>query len=76
MKKLIECADNFILESDWKDIALIKLCICSLGIIIGLCIPKEKKKVPLCAAVSVFAATYVPLIMKFGKVAADVYKNE
>ena len=76
MKKLIECADNFILESDWKDIALIKLCLCSLGIIIVLCIPKKKKKVPLCAAVSVFAATYVPLIMKFGKVAADVYKNE
>lgn len=65
MKKLFSCANAYIRECDWKDLALIKLCLCSIGVIIGLCIPQKKRKVPLILAAVVFAATYIPLMAKF-----------
>lgn len=71
MKKLFTCANRYIQECDWKDLAMLKFCLCAIGVMIGLCIPKEKKKCPLIAASIVFTATYIPLMMKFGKVAAE-----
>lgn len=76
MKKLFECADQFIKESDWKDLALVKLCLCAMGIMIGLCIPAEKKKCPFLMAFAVFLATYIPLMAKFGKTAVQVFSFE
>lgn len=70
MKKLLMWADQYIRESDWKTLALLKLCLCSIGIIIGLAIPKEKKKFPLIIAAIVFMVTYVPLMVKFSRIAA------
>lgn len=65
MSRLFEYADRYIKESDWKDIALLKLCLCAIGVLIGISIaPKHKKKVMAVAAV-VFGFTYVPLMKKF-----------
>ena len=36
MKRLIRCANQYIWESDWKLISLLKFCLLSLGICIGL----------------------------------------
>ena len=65
MKELFACADQYVQESDWKDLALVKFCLCATGVMIGLCIPKEKKKVPLLIACAVFTVTYITLMTKF-----------
>lgn len=71
MKKIFACADRYIKECDWKDLAMLKFCLCAIGVMLGLSIPKEKKKVPLIVAGIVFTVTYIPLMMKYGKVAAE-----
>lgn len=68
MNKLFEIADRYIAESDWKTIAVLKFCLISLGMLIGMLIKKEYKKAVMLAALCVFALTYVPLMMKFYKV--------
>ena len=70
MKKLFECANQYVKDSNWKDLALIKFCLCAMGMMIGLCIPKEKKKYPLILAAIVFTVTYIPLMKKYIKIAA------
>lgn len=65
LKKLFSYADQYLQESNWKDLALVKLCLCALGVIIGLSIPKEKRKYPLIFAGILFVATFMPLMVKF-----------
>lgn len=68
MKKIFKCANQYVKESDWRDLALIKFCLCAIGIMIGLCVPEEKKKIPFLAAGIVFTASYIPLMGKFIKI--------
>ena len=65
MKKLIRCANQYIWESDWKTIGLLKFCLLSLGICVGMAVPEEKKKTVLRAAVLSFVISYIPLMAKF-----------
>lgn len=65
MKCLFSCANEYVKESDWKDLALVKFCLCAIGVMIGLSIPEKKKKVPFIAAGVVFTVTYIPLMTKF-----------
>lgn len=65
MKKLFYYADKYAAQSTWKNFALIKICLCAIGIIIGICIPsKNKKKAGFFAALA-FVATYIPLMKGF-----------
>lgn len=64
IKKLFESADMYLKVSDWKDIALIKGCLCSLGVLIGLSIKSGKKIAGLIASI-VFVLTYIPIMIKF-----------
>ena len=68
MEKLFDAADRYIAESDWKTIAVLKFCLISMGLLIGMLIKKEHKKAAAAAALCVFAVTYVPLMIKFYKV--------
>ena len=65
MKKLIRCANQYIWESDWKLISLLKFCLLSLGICIGLHVPSQRKKTVLCIAAATFIVSYIPLMAKF-----------
>ena len=65
MKRLYTYVDIYIKESSWKDLALIKFCMCAVGVLIGLMIPKGQKKWSLMAAGAVFLLTYIPLMGKF-----------
>lgn len=65
MKSLFEGANEYVKESDWKDLSLIKFCLCAIGIMIGINVPREKKKTVLIGASVIFAMTYVPLMSKF-----------
>ena len=73
MKCLFSCANQYVKESDWKDFALVKLCLCAIGVMIGLAVPKKKKKMPLLIAAIVFIATYIPLMTKFHRI---VFRRE
>ncbi len=66
--RLFEAADQYIKESDWKTIALLKICLLALGVLIGMQVPKEKRKIVFGIGGLVFLATYVPLITKFVKI--------
>ena len=63
--KLFEYANGFCKETTWKDLALLKLCLCAIGVMLGLCVSKEKKRPALLAAAAVFAGTYPPLMVRF-----------
>lgn len=64
MKRLIECGKNFLKQMDLCDMALLKFCLLALGLMVGLGIPKTKKKPVLAGALFVFIATYLPLMGK------------
>ena len=44
MKNLFFIANEYIQQSDWKDLALIKFCLFSMGVIIGLFVPSRDRK--------------------------------
>ena len=68
MKKLFDAANRYIETSDWKTIAVLKFCLISLGMMIGMAIGRKNRKPAFFGALGVFAATYVPLMVKFFKV--------
>ncbi len=65
MKKLFSAADRYLRACDWRDIAVLKFCLCALGVLVGLAVPSQKKKPAAKIAGLVFAVTYVPLLVKF-----------
>lgn len=64
MQKLLDYSNRYIKKTTWKDFALIKLCLCSMGILIGLSVPKKATKPVAVTAGMTFIATYIPLMMK------------
>lgn len=68
MKRLFDWGSAYIRECDWKDLALVKFCLCAMGVLIGLCVPEKKRKIPLILAGLVFLVSYIPLMVKFGRV--------
>lgn len=68
MNALFEAANQYVKESDWKDLALIKLCLFAIGVIIGVNITQKHRKAVTKAAAGVFAVTYIPLMAKFIKI--------
>lgn len=74
MKRLFDYADRYLQKSDWKDLAVIKFCLFSMGLLVGTYIPQKKKDCARIIALIVFVVTYVPLMAKLFKIIAD--KNE
>lgn len=72
MNELFRYANQYVRESDWRDLSLLKICLCAIGILIGLSVPKNKKDPVLFAAGAVAVLTGVPLMAKFLK----IIKNE
>ena len=70
MKNLLEIGNQYARESDWKDFALLKLCLCAIGIIIGTQVTPQHKKTVIFASIGVFVATYIPLMTKLIKIMA------
>ncbi len=65
MKHWMDAADRYLKTCTWRDIALVKLCLCALGVLIGLTVPGRRKRGAAWAASLVFAATCVPLVAGF-----------
>lgn len=69
MKELFELGNKYAQESDWKDFAAVKFCLCAMGVLIGTFITtKHKPKVRRIAG-SIFLITYIPLMYKVFKIA-------
>ena len=58
MKKLFCYADMYLQKSDWKDMAMLKFCLFSIGLLVGMRIPEEHKKKTGIAAMFIFLLTY------------------
>ncbi len=65
MKKLLSAADTYIAQMNWKDMALVKLCLCAAGVMLGLAAPKRARKWAAFGAMAVFVTTYLPVMVKF-----------
>ena len=75
MKQLFDAADRYIETSDWKTIAVLKFCLISLGMMLGLAVKKRDRKPVFLAALGVFAVTYIPLMVKFYRVFTEEEKG-
>ena len=64
MKNLFELGNQYARESDWKDFALLKFCLCAMGIVIGTQVTPKYKKTVIWASAGVFIASYIPLMAK------------
>ena len=67
-RQWLSYANEYVRQSDWKDLALIKLCLCSAGVLIGMSLAKRVKKLAAFGAMAVFIATYLPLMWKLLKI--------
>ena len=71
MDKIFEVADRYIKSSDWKLFSVLKFCLISLGIMIGMLVrPQNKRKVYGLTGIT-FLLTYIPLMARFFKMYMD-----
>lgn len=71
MEKLLHTGDQYLKSMDLEDMAALKFCLSSMGVILGIGVPmKLKKPVGLLAGL-LFLGTYVPLVSKF----VDMYSG-
>ena len=64
MKNLFSAADRYVRSCNWRDIAVLKFCLCALGVLVGLVIPARRRKCVAWAAGHVCAAA--------GKISAHI----
>ena len=76
MNQLFELGNRYAVKSDWRDFALTKLCLFSLGVIAGTCIDPQKKKSARIMAVGAFGATYIILMKKVYEIVKEMIKQE
>ena len=65
MKKIFDAADVYLRQFTWKDLALVKFCLFSMGLFCGLFVKEKSKKHFAIGALIVFVATYIPLMSDF-----------
>lgn len=75
MKFLFDSADAYLRQSDWRDLALVKFCLFSMGVIAGISLPLKAKKPAATVAAAVFVSTYIPLMVKYGKIVMSMAKS-
>ena len=64
VKRTLEATDDYAKQSTWMDFALIKACLCALGVMIGISVPKESRKPVFGVAAVTYAVTYVAIMAK------------
>ncbi len=64
-EQVTDTADTYMKQSDWTDLALIKLCMAAIGVIMGTCISRKKKIPVLVISSMVFVATLIPIMIRF-----------
>ena len=75
MKKLLDIANRYVEESDWKTIAALKFCLLSLGLLAGMSIPRRRRKPVRLFAAAAFTLTYFPLMAKLFRVMDEMRES-
>lgn len=70
----LELGNRYAKKSNWKDFALVKFCLFSMGILAGICVDPKHKKITAKIAGVVFFTTYIPLMVKVFLTAMDMEK--
>lgn len=65
MKDLYKHVKKYKDQMNVLDFALLKICLTSMGVLIGMGIPKPRKKKAAICLSTIFAFTYAPLVTKF-----------
>ncbi|MGE4214371.1 MAG: permease of phosphate ABC transporter [Anaerotignaceae bacterium] len=65
MKCFIKSGKKYIERMDIWDVSFLKICLCAMGVLIGIGVSDEKKKSVGIAAIFIFIATYIPLMAKY-----------
>ena len=65
MKRIFASANEFVRESDWKDLAVLKICLLSLGLLAGMRVTEQCRRGVKIAAAAAFVLTYIPLMAKY-----------
>ena len=65
MKRIFASANEFVRESDWKDLAVLKICLLSLGLLAGMRVTEQCRRGVKIAAAVAFVLTYIPLMAKY-----------
>lgn len=76
VRKLLDLGNNYAKSSTWVDYALVKFCLCAMGIIIGVNIPAKHRDKAAGFAAGVFICTYVPLMSKVFRIAEEMFSTE
>ena len=67
MKRWLDTADEYITTWKIRDVALLKLCVCAAGFLLGMEIPRRHRNKEAIAASVVFSVTYVMIMLPFLK---------
>ena len=74
MKRIFDCADSYVQSRNWKMLALVKFCLCSIGLLLGLSVPEKNKKTTGGFALGVFLVTYFSLMSDFLAFAVNFFR--
>ena len=65
MKKLLKIINEYIKTMKWEDVALLKICLFSLGLLCGIFMRRSDNKAVKAAAGVSFAVSYVVIMKDF-----------
>ena len=65
VKPLCSYGADFVKQSSWRDLLVVKLCICAFGFFLGAAAPEKTRKPLMVCSFLAFAATAIPLVTKF-----------
>ncbi len=69
--KLFDYANQYLQESDWKIFSLVKFCLFSMGVMVGVLLPRKYRKTACAVSAATFFATYIPLMSKFFRIVSS-----
>ncbi|MCF8018720.1 Permease of phosphate ABC transporter [Petrocella atlantisensis] len=75
LEKCMSVTDTYMKESTWKDLALIKLCVFTVGMLMGFCVPKKHKTVYSIIGALIIGVTLTPIMMKFVPMLMDEFED-
>ncbi len=76
MNKLFESADRYLAQSDWKDLAVMKFCMFSVGAFVGsFAVSKKHRAAVRAVSAGVFTVTYIPLMHKYFTVVREMFEE-
>lgn len=65
VKKWLAAGRLMVQDMELEDVAALKLCLLSLGVLLGLALPRRKRPTFALFSTIVFIGTYLPLMGKF-----------